>query len=380
MICKVVKRFLCGASVLALLVSCAGSRHGADKKTAATETSAASMQELYAQNGTPVSTRQLKAESFSVYLDYPSILEASSQATAYAGISDVVRKISVKVGDEVKRDDVIVSFSADNARLLQARAASNGADTAFKRLQALYKSHDVSEQQYDQARSQYDQAAAALKAVEDMVYVKAPISGIITQLNARLNQNAAAGSPLFTVTNKGGFEAKFYVGSDEIEKINIGARVYVNNPPARGETALVEGRITQVSLAMDTVRQAFPVTASFSLNPDMDGEQVKELARAGYYPGKWINAVVETYHNSDALVLSRTEMVQNADGSWHAYLNQDGKARSRKLTVGETSGLEMEIRNGLNPGDMLISEGASIVQDGDKLNVVKPLLAAGHGA
>ncbi|MDR0814955.1 MAG: hypothetical protein LBN37_04285, partial [Bacteroidales bacterium] len=59
-------------------VSCAG-------KNEPTET-AESMEQLYAENGQPVSVRQLEAEDFSVYLKYPTVIYASSESTAYASL------------------------------------------------------------------------------------------------------------------------------------------------------------------------------------------------------------------------------------------------------------------------------------------------------
>jgi RND family efflux transporter MFP subunit len=356
-------------AVTAVFSSCSGSK-GTVSGAAAVKP--ASMRQLYAEQGTPVSTRSLKGEDFSVYLDYPSVLEADSQATAYAGLTDVVRAINSKVGERVKRDDVIVEFSDDNARLLEAQAAFDGAQTAFKRISALYKTHDVSRQQFDQAQSQYDEASASLKAMHDTIYVRAPIDGYITQMNARLNQNAKAGAPLFTVTNSGGFEAKFYVGPGEINRIAVGQRVFVDTPPEAGKKSALEGRITQTAYTMDSAKQAFLVTASFSRS----GADVTlaTLAKQGYYSGKWIDAVVEVYHNPKALVLSRSEMLQSPDGTWSAFIDEDGKAKKLAVTPGETKGLEMEIKDGLKAGDILVSEGASVVEDGDKLNIVPSLL------
>jgi RND family efflux transporter MFP subunit len=356
----------------ALLLSCSGEKDNA--KTA--EASSASMNALYAAQGTPVSTRTLSGEDFSVYLKYPSVLEASSQASAYAGLSEVVRAINAKVGDKVRRDQVIVGFSADNAQLAQAKVAYNAAETEFRRLASLYKTHDISEQQYQQVKSQYEQAGAALKAAQDMIQVKAPIDGYITQINVRLTQNVQAGTPLFTITNEGGFETKFYVDPSEISKIRMGERVYINKIPARGTPALLEGRVTQVSYSMDQQRQAFPITASFAASLErMDRETAQSFLEEGYFPGKWVDVVVEVYNKPDALVLSRTELIENDDGTWAVYRAVDGKARLTAVRLGQTEGLTMEIASGLSAGDVLVSEGATIVRDGDKLNVVQPLLA-----
>jgi multidrug efflux pump subunit AcrA (membrane-fusion protein) len=69
-----------------------------------------------------------------VYLKYPTVVYAASESTAYASLSDVVRSISVKVGDTVRQDEVIVAFSPDNQSLRQATVAHESTFAAFNLL------------------------------------------------------------------------------------------------------------------------------------------------------------------------------------------------------------------------------------------------------
>jgi multidrug efflux pump subunit AcrA (membrane-fusion protein) len=157
------------------VVSCSGSREASE--------AAAGMESLYAERGRPVSVRRLEGEDFSVYLKYPTIVYAASESTAYAELSDVVRSISVKVGDAVRQDDIIVSFSAANQSLRLATLAHEAALAAFTRSSALFENKDISRQDYEQIRTQYEIARADLKAANDMVNLKAPISGTVTWIN-----------------------------------------------------------------------------------------------------------------------------------------------------------------------------------------------------
>jgi RND family efflux transporter MFP subunit len=317
---------------------------------------AASMEQLHAENGSPVSVRELETEDFSVFLKYATVLNASSESTAYASLSDVVRTISAKVGDTVKQDDVIVSFSPDNQSLRQAALAHENALSAFNRTSALFRDNDISRQDFDTARMQFEIARANLKAANDMVYVKAPITGTITQINVRPTENIRPGSPLFTVSNQNGFQARFYVGADEIEQIKTGARVYISE-----STQVIEGRITQVSLTMDSQKQAFPATAFFDVkNPRI-------------FSGMGVDIAVEIYRNEKAIVLSRKELIET-DSGYAAFLADGNTARQVHVQTGRERGLRLEISGGLHEGDLLVSEGAQQLVANAKLNIVPALI------
>ena len=340
--------------------------------------SAASMEQLHAENGQPVSVREIKPEDFSVYLKYPALIQASSESTAFAGLDDVVRTISASVGDTVSQGAVIVSFSPDNRVLQQAGLAYSNAQAAFNRSSVLFSSNDVSRQDYDAVRMQYEISATNLRAANDMVYVKAPISGTITQINVRATENVRAGTPLFTVSNSSGFEARLYVGVDEIELIQTGARSFIDL--ARGSQAgeIIEGRITQVSLIMDSQKQSFPVTVSFA------------SGNHRLVSGMNVDIAVETYRNEKAIVLSRRELVQTERGPVVYVVDNPASSASQESTeppepmlprarqvavqTGEEKGLRLEIIGGLSEGDIIVSEGVTRINEETRLNIVPGIL------
>ena len=340
---------------------------------------AASMEQLHAANGQPVSVREIKPEDFSVYLKYPALIQASSESTAFAGMDDVVRSISASVGDTIRQGDVIVSFSADNRALQQATLAYSNAQTAFNRASVLFRSNDISRQDYDAVRMQYEISATSLRAANDMVYVKAPISGTITQINVRATENVRAGTPLFTVSNSSGFEARMYVGADEIGLIQAGARAFIDLSRGNKESQITEGRITQVSLIMDSQKQSFPVTVSFA------GGNHRLVS------GMNVDISVETYRNEKAIVLSRRELVQTERGPVVYVVKNEApsesseqpepmlpRARQVPVQTGEEKGLRMEIIGGLSAGDVIVSEGVNRINEETKLNIVPGILPIGY--
>jgi RND family efflux transporter MFP subunit len=325
------------------------------------ENTAASMEQLHAENGLPVSVRKLETEDFSVFLKYPALLHASSESIAYAGHDDVVRTISARVGDTVRQGATIVSFSADNRILQQATLAHDNARTAFERSSSLFSSNDISRQDFDAVRMQYEISSSNLRAANDMIYVKAPISGTITQINVRVTENVRPGTPLFTVSNSNGFEAMLYVGADEIERIQPGARAFIDLSRGNQEGQSIEGRITQVSLTMDSQKQSFPVTAVF-------GGGNRRLVS-----GMNVDITVETYRNEKAIVLSRQELVQTETGPT-AFVVEDNRLRQVAVQTGEERGLRLEIIGGLSEGDQIVSEGVHRINPQSKINIVPAIL------
>jgi len=344
-----------------LAISCGGATGGKKEN-------AASMEQLHAENGQPVSVRKLEPEDFSVFLKYPALIQASSESAAYASLSDVVRTISARVGETVRQGDIIVSFSADNQILQQAALSHENARNAYNRTNALFRSNDVSRQDFDSVRMQYEISAANLKAANDMVYVKAPISGTLTQLNVRVTENVRPGTPLFTISNSNAFEAKLYVGADEIEKIKVGARAFIDLNRGSQKDQIIEGRITQVSLIMDSQRQSFPVTVFFV------GGNHRLVS------GMNVDISVESYRNEKAIVLARRELVQTETGPAVFIIDDQTVPKARRVAVqtGEEKGLRLEISGGLSEGDIIVSEGVNQINETTKLNIVPSVLPSGY--
>ncbi len=329
------------AGVCLALVACSKS-NSSDAK---------SMTQLYADNGRPVTARTLKPETFTVSLDFPAEFRARSQSTEYAKLSDVVREIHAKVGDRVEQDQVIVSFSMDNSSYQQAKLQFQNAETAYSRIQSLYKDNGVSKQDFDNARTQYELAREGYKAASDMIQVKAPIAGTVTQINVRTSSNVSPGTALFTISNQDGFEAAFYVTASEIQQIAVGAPCAIDY---KGER--IVGRVSEVSLIMDPSKKAFPAKAFFAGKPRT------------IVSGMTVDVSVEAYRNARAITAARSELL-NADGAWYAFVASDGVARKKQVTAGKVSGLTYEILSGLTSGDALIEDGVQDLQDGDKIAV-----------
>jgi membrane fusion protein, multidrug efflux system len=332
--------------VLGVALAGAGCTPGADRTQAPR-----SMEQIYRDEGVPVSVRALETESFSAYLKYPATLKARLESTASASVAEVVRQVNACIGDAVHKDDVIVSLSQDNANYQQARAARDTAEATYARFKTMFEGSNISPQDFDNIKVQHAQARAAFKTMDDIVNVKAPIDGYVTRMDVQISDNVSPGAPLFTVSNLGAIEAKLFVSGEEARMVRPGQAARIEE-----DGRSVPGTVTQVSLIMDAQRRAFPVTASFG-NPDF-----------ALTSGLTADVALEVYR-APAIVVRQKELVREAD-TWYAFVVSGDVAQRRALRIGRQDGLRFEVLEGLRAGDLLVTEGAQSLNDSTRVRVV----------
>lgn len=316
---------------------------------------AKSMEQIYKEEGVPVRTKIVSPSEFDTVLSYNSELSGIKESTATASMGDKVEKILVQVGDFVKKDQVLVTFPTDSpsARYFQAKVAFENARTAFERIDNLYKSGGISLQDRDNARARFEVSKADWDTVRQMVRVKAPISGYVTKVHVAETDNVDRDMPLVTISNTERLKAAIWVSEDEISGIE-------KDMPATAtwKGNQIRGNVIEVDSAMNATKKAFRALVEFQ-NPG-------NLLKAGTTAE--IN--ITTSNKPNALVVERKNLLKEQD-EYFVYIVKDGKAEKRKVVPGKQQVLDVEILEGLNPGDELVVEGQMLLENGSKVKVVR---------
>jgi membrane fusion protein (multidrug efflux system) len=317
-------------------------------------TSFKSMEQLHQENGVPVKIQEVRADDFTAELKYTATLKARSEAVRYAGIADVVQKVYFNVGDYVRENETVLTFPENNqgAQYHQIKASYELAEATYKRMKNMYQEGVISKQDLDSARANYEVSKANLNVTDDVIRVKAPLNGYITQLNVKPTDNVSPGHPLFTVSNLDLIEAQIWASSKEADQIKVGQKVTLE-----WDGKLIEGSIIQVSQIMDVSRKAFEVKALFK-NPD------KVLTS-----GITADISIRTYNNAQAVVVSRKNLIEE-DGKRFVYVVNNGKAVKREIMTGKEQGALIEVKSGLKPGEFIITEGNKMVEDQIKVKII----------
>ena len=318
------------------------------------DSEAKSMEQLHMENGVPVRVERIEIKPMVVERTYHAVLTGIQESSANAMVSDRVEKIYFTVGEHINKDDVVLSFPTDNpaAQYYQAKVNVEHAETTLKRMENLYESGGISLHDLDGVRAQYKVAKANWDAVRQSVKVKAPISGILTSIDVRESDNVNPGDVLFTVSQTKKLKAKLWVPESQIIGLTVDTRA-----AAKWNNLEIPGRVSQVDQSLNSSMQAFGLVVEF--------DNTENVLISG------VNAEITLFMELDneAIVIARKNLVKEND-IYFVYMLENSSARKQAVSIGTQFGTSVEVVKGLHAGDILITEGQTMLDDGKKVKVV----------
>ena len=327
---------------------------GCNKEKTSEEINKKSMAQIYSEEGTPVNTATVKTSSFQTALSYDATVNGIYESTASAKLSDSVESVKYSVGDWVDKDAVVVTFPKDNpsANYYQAKTVYENLETTYKRMSNLYNSKGISKQDYDNAKTAYENAKATWNNVNEMVNVKAPISGLITRLDVQKTDNVKAGDILFAVTDDSKLKGKVWIQERDIARVSKGMKA-----TATWNGAEITGKIVQLDLALNPDKQAFGALVEF------------DNAEGKIPSGVNAKINIVAYENKNVIALDRKNIT--FDGSKaYVFIASGDKAVKREVKTGENFGNKVEIISGIKAGDKLITDGNKNIADGTFIRII----------
>ena len=313
------------------------------------------MEQIQKEEGIPVRVTTVQTTTFRKNLSYNATLSGSEESTATAMVGDIIVKINAKVGDKVNKGDIIVSFPVNTpaASWEQATSAFNSIKTVYERMQRLHAQGAISQQDLDNVETQYKVSKANLDASEQMINVRAPLSGIITAMMVNVSEKVFPGKELFTVASTGGYKAVLMVPESEINMLKKGAKA-----SAKWLDETIPGKISQISLAMDKESKAFRVEVLFpGMNKKISYGVTAEIA-------------IEVLAKPNVIVVERQHIGQE-NGTMFVWRDVNNQAVKTPITTGQDNSLEFEVVSGLSVGDILVTEGVNMLTENAKLRVIE---------
>lgn len=306
-----------------------------------------------------VSTVTVTKGGFTNYVNLQGHVDAQDNVTAYPQAAGVITAIYVKVGDHVRKGEVLAQLdnSVLKQQIAQAQAQATLSQTVYKRQKNLWDQNIGSEVQFLQAKTNFESAQKqvdALKQQADLYRITSPINGTVDQMDLKLGQAASPGATGIRVVNAEKLKVKADVPESYSDDINQGDRVEVVVPDANDS---LMARVTFAAKVID------PSSRSFAIEIKLPSS--KELR-----PNMTAIIRVADYSKKSAIAIP-LNAIQHSDSTTYVYVDEDGVAKKKMIKTGDTYGGKTEVLSGLSGGEQLVNEGASDVEDGDKLRVLK---------
>jgi RND family efflux transporter MFP subunit len=204
-----------------------------------------------------------------------------------------------------------------------------------------------SENQVASIEGQVDIAKANLGGT----ILTAPFDGTILEKFLDEGNFVNPSQKVVTVANLSKVYITVNLTAEELSFVKLGQAVSIMAPGGIEK----EGKVSKVLPSVDPVSKQVKVKI---LIPNEEDELIS---------GMFADVVFQDAQSASPRLLIPFKSIIFEQSAPYVYIVQNNKAVKTSVTLGETSGSEVEIIDGLSQGDKIITIGAKIVKDGDSI-------------
>ena len=344
-----------------------------------------------------VAVLEVKAKTLPVEFEYPAQTAGSREVEVRARISGILLKRNFEEGAAVRAGQSLFTLDSASFEAAAARAEADvtaaevrlaNAARSSKRLKPLFEAKAVSQKEYDDAVSGEEVAASDLKSARARLAearlslgyakVESPISGVTSRaLKSEGSLIAGPQDLLTTVSQIDPIYVNFGLSESEQGSLKRDAATGKLTLPRDGrfdvtikfEDGRVYSRTGKLVFTDVRVNNQTGTSDARAELPNPAGE---------IRPGQFVRVVLKGAQRPDAITVPQRAVMEGPQGKM-VYIYADGQkqgehvAQPRPVTVGEWSGTDWIITDGLKSGDKVIVDGlAKIFFPGAPVQVGDP--------
>lgn len=312
-------------------------------------------------------------------MDVPSTIaasgtvEADNETAVAAEVGGRVARIVRDEGTPVRAGDAVVQLDtgdhrdevqAAEAELSRARATLTADERLFERYGRLLEAGAIDPQTYEDLEARVESGKAAVaqagarlaSARRDLgrTTVRAPFAGTVGKRHVQLGEYVDAQQAVFDLVDAQPVRIRFSIAEIHAGEVDLGDRIRFR---VRSDT--VSARVAEVhyvSPAIDPQTRTFEVTATYS-NPDL-----------AIRPGAYADVVLTSRIHENAPVVPEEALYTEGTENY-VFVVAGGTASRRRVEVGSRFEGLVEILEGVEAGEAVITAGQHGLADGAPVRV-----------
>lgn len=309
-------------------------------------------------------------------------LKAVAQVNLQAQVMGIVDKLYVSEGDMVKKGQLLClldrkSYEAD---LVQAKARYEQAASVYARNETLYNRNLIAKEQFESFKTQYEVAKAQYEQAQDRLgktRITSPITGTVVKLNIEEGETVIIGTMnnpgtvMMVIADLSQMLAIVKADETDIPSIKLGQRAEITMD-ALPDT-IFEGVVTKVGyMPVQNILQTSETSTDFEVEVKLT------KTNSAMKPGMTISADIITAEKESILVVPIQAVGKrkvNGAETQALFVVEKGIAKLKPVKTGSASETEIEIIEGITPGEKVIAGPYKVLaklKDGAK---VKPSVA-----
>ena len=320
----------------------------------------------------PVEVVELKPVRVQESIAAVGSLRSNESVVLRPEVSGRIAAIGFRDGQAVRRGQLLVGLDAtlNEAEVAQARAEFDLATSNLRRTEDLAHRNFVSSSAQDQAASNVQVAEAKLKLAEARLAkmrIVAPFDGVVGIRSVSIGDYVKDGTDLVNVEDIRTLKADFRLPERYFPQLRPGLPVELAADALPGSS--YAGAIDAINPRVDASGRSLEVRARLD---NADGR---------LRPGMFARVRVLLGDRPNALMVPEEAVVPLGD-DFFVYTVVDGKARRSRVKLGVRREAQVELLDGVKPGDMVVTAGIRVQRDGQPVRVIGggPQASEGSGS
>ncbi|MBA3681509.1 MAG: efflux RND transporter periplasmic adaptor subunit [Bacteroidetes bacterium] len=286
---------------------------------------------------------------------------ALNQIDIIPEVNGKVTAIYFKEGEMVTKGSALIKLNdADlQAQLLKSKTQSKLSEQKLERLKKLLAINGISQEELDVQENElngYKADQAFIAAQLAKTNITAPFTGVVGLKNISEGSFVNSTTPIASLVQVKPLYVEFSVPEKYISLFKKGLPVSFSNENTGGAQTY-SATIYAIEPRVDEMTKTIKARAMYNGNQD-------------FYPGSFVKVFVNLREPKNVLMVPTQAVIPTLKGQ-KVILSKNGVATETMITIGVRTDEKIQVLEGLNAGDTVITTGLLSIRKDSKLKLLK---------
>lgn len=278
---------------------------------------------------------------------------ANEEVELRSEISGKITRILFREGKRVRKGDLLLKINDSElqAQLRKSDYQIKLAEEKERRQRKQLELEAISQEAYDTALNELNvlkSEAELIRARIEKTEIRAPFDGYIGLKFVSEGSYISPSSEIATLINRNPVKIDFSVPEKYADEVHIGDKIVFT---AQSSDSEYEGKIYAIEPRID------PATRSLRMRGIYENRSGEIL------PGSFVEVRLVLHSIQNALLIPTEALIPDLSGQ-KVFLLENGKAALHSVRIGIRTNSSIQITDGIQPGDTLITTGIQQLRPG----------------
>ncbi len=307
-----------------------------------------------------VGTFVVRAEKLSNEVYASGTIMANEEVQLQPEVAGKVKQINFSEGSKVSKGQLLVKINDDelSASSRKLKLQFELAEQKLNRYKQLIAINGISQEEFDVAQNQYNTIKADIDLINAQIAkteIRAPFDGVIGLKNVSEGAYVTPNTIIAGIQQINPVKIDFSVSEKYSSLIKNGDKVSFS---VEGNANMLTGKVFAIEPKIDMTTRTVQVRA-LCLNPN-----------GNIYPGAFARVKLALQDIDSAMMVPTESIIPDLKGK-KVYRIKNGQAEPAKVITGLRTDEKIQIIEGLNIGDTIVTTGIMTIKPGASVKIIE---------